>query len=255
MEIWCLWFESAAPKRKRPRPVKYDDENPAVQNSPISSTAKVVADQPAKSRPVNDESESRNVQTSKKEPQSPKKEPTGIILDDKREEITLTKPDVKLKRRGLNQSSIYLTNNSTFKEDGENQDPNLSTPPMNQAKAMKATIKSSTEKKQPIESTTPNNEVSVERLSSMKKYVFGLGSAQVSRHPDAATVVTGVVGCAGLKESVANKVSGNRSKNDSDPWWLNLPYALGPLVQKSFNSWAVTKVVEYFHLLPYAAIL
>ncbi|TQE01491.1 hypothetical protein C1H46_012854 [Malus baccata] len=143
MEIWCLWFESAAPKRKRPRPVKYDDENPAVQNRPISSTAKVVADQPAKvetacpnlekknpgspaenggssydlphsqavpasleaqresirpeinavlkSRPVNDELESRNVKTSK-EPQSPKKEPTGIRLDDKREEITLTKP-------------------------------------------------------------------------------------------------------------------------------------------------------------------
>ncbi|KAM2722095.1 hypothetical protein EV2_043074 [Malus domestica] len=91
--------------------------------------AKVVADQPAKvetssvpasleaqwesirpdsnavlkSRPVNDESESRNVKTSKEEPQSPKKEPTGIKLDDKREEITLTKPDVKLKRRGLNQ--------------------------------------------------------------------------------------------------------------------------------------------------------
>ncbi|XP_068331438.1 uncharacterized protein [Pyrus communis] len=35
---------------------------------------------------------------------------------------------------------------------------------MNQAKAMKATIKSSTEKKQPIESTTPNNVVSVERF-------------------------------------------------------------------------------------------
>ncbi|KAM1232094.1 hypothetical protein ACFX13_042690 [Malus domestica] len=115
---------------------------------------------------------------------------------------------------------------------------------MNQAKAMKATLKSSTEKKQPIESTTPNNEVSVERLSAMKKHVFGLGSAQekvvklskqlshlkslVSRHPDAVTVVTGIAGCAGLK---------------------------GPSVQKSFNSWAVTTVVEYFHLLPYAAIL
>ncbi|CAN6676468.1 unnamed protein product [Malus baccata var. baccata] len=133
-----------APKRERSRPVKYDDENPVVQNSLISSTAKVEADQPAKvetacsnlekknpgspaenggssydlphsqavpasleaqresirpesnavlkSRPVNDESESRNVKKSKEEPQSPKKEPTGIRLDDKREEITLTKP-------------------------------------------------------------------------------------------------------------------------------------------------------------------
>ncbi|KAM0962263.1 hypothetical protein ACFX2I_021409 [Malus domestica] len=201
MEIWCLWFESAAPKRKRPRPVKYDDENPAVQNSPISSTAKVVADQPAKvetasvpasleaqresirpesnavlkSRPVNDELESRNVKTSKEEPQSSKKEPTGIRLDDKREEITLTKPDVKLKRGGLNQSSIYLSNNSTFKEDGENQNPNLSTPPMNQAKAMKATIKSSTEKKQPIESTTPNNEVLPKLRSTLSARNIMLG--------------------------------------------------------------------------------
>ncbi|CAN6726235.1 unnamed protein product [Malus baccata var. baccata] len=137
-------ISAVAPKRKRPRPVKYDDENPAVQNSPISSTANVVADQPAKvetsgpnlekdpgsaaenggssydlplsqavrasleaqpesvrpesnavtkSRPVNDESESRNVKTSKEEPQSPKKEPTGLRLDDKCEEITLTKPN------------------------------------------------------------------------------------------------------------------------------------------------------------------
>ncbi|KAM0958740.1 hypothetical protein ACFX15_023407 [Malus domestica] len=183
-------MSAVAPKRKIPRPVKYDDENPAVQNNPISSTAKVVADQPAKaqresirpesnavskSRPVNDESESRNVKTSKEEPQSPKKEPTGIKLDDKREEITLTKPDVKFKRRGLNQSSIYLTNNSRFKEDGENQNPNLSTPPMNQAKAMKATLKSSTEKKQPIESTTPNNEVLPKLRSTLSARNIMLG--------------------------------------------------------------------------------
>ncbi|XP_068327983.1 protein TIME FOR COFFEE-like isoform X2 [Pyrus communis] len=142
-------MSAAAPKRKRPRPVKYEDENPAifaVQNSPISSTAKMVADQPSKvetsspkleknpgsaaenggfaydlpnsqavqaapasmeaqpeaikpesnvvsnSRPASDESESRNVRTNKVELQSPKKESTGLRLDDKREEITLTKP-------------------------------------------------------------------------------------------------------------------------------------------------------------------
>ncbi|TQD71351.1 hypothetical protein C1H46_043115 [Malus baccata] len=142
-----------ASKRKRPRPVKCEDENPsifAVQNSPVSSTAKVVADQPSKvetsspnleknpgsaaenggfaydltdsqavpaapasmeaqpeaikpesnavsnSRPPNDESESRNVRTSKVELQSPKKESTAIRLDDKREEITLTKPSLTI---------------------------------------------------------------------------------------------------------------------------------------------------------------
>ncbi|KAI5341734.1 hypothetical protein L3X38_009609 [Prunus dulcis] len=67
--------------------------------------------------------------------------------------------DVKLKRRGLTQSSIYPINNSRVQEDSENQNPNLSTPPINQAKAMKATIKSSAEKKQPIESTPQNSEV------------------------------------------------------------------------------------------------
>ncbi|KAM2604010.1 hypothetical protein TB1_041201 [Malus domestica] len=107
---------------------------------------------------------------------------------------------------------------------------------MNQAKAMKATLKSSTEKKQPIESTTPNNEVLPKLRSTLSARNIMLGpnydeeinKTVVSRHPDAVTVVTGTVGCAGLK---------------------------GPSVQKSFNSWAVTTVVEYFHLLPYAAIL
>ncbi|GLT78490.1 hypothetical protein SLA2020_500230 [Shorea laevis] len=44
-------MSAIAPKRKRPRPVKYEDENPSnfpVRNSSISSTAKVEVDQPAK---------------------------------------------------------------------------------------------------------------------------------------------------------------------------------------------------------------
>ncbi|XP_050386043.1 uncharacterized protein LOC126802453 isoform X2 [Argentina anserina] len=53
--------------------------------------------------------------------------------------------DVKLKRRGLNNSSVHPTSDSRFKEDSENQNPNLSTPPNYQAKAMKEAIKSSTE--------------------------------------------------------------------------------------------------------------
>lgn len=65
---------------------------------------------------------------------------------------------MKLKRRGLTPASVYPTNNSRFKEDSENQNPNLSTPPNYQAKAMKEAIKSSTEKKQPID-TPQNNEV------------------------------------------------------------------------------------------------
>lgn len=44
-----FWF--AAPKRKRPRPVKYDDEHPTnfpARNSSILSIAKVDVDQPAR---------------------------------------------------------------------------------------------------------------------------------------------------------------------------------------------------------------
>ncbi|XP_028960848.1 uncharacterized protein [Malus domestica] len=90
---------------------------------------------------------------------SPPKVPSPAVVPEVSPLGDKVQRDVKLKRRGLNQSSIYPTNNSRFKEEGENQNPNLSTPPMNQAKAMKATIKSSTEKKQPIESTLPNDEV------------------------------------------------------------------------------------------------
>lgn len=72
---------------------------------------------------------------------------------------------MKLKRRGLTHASVHPTNNSRFKEDSENQNPNLSTPPIYQAKAMKEAIKSSTEKKQAIDSTPQNNEV-LPRLKS-----------------------------------------------------------------------------------------
>ncbi|XP_070668763.1 uncharacterized protein [Malus domestica] len=59
--------KAAASKRKRPRPVKCEDKNPsffAVQNSPVSSTAKVVADQPSKV-----ETSSPNVKKKKKKTQ------------------------------------------------------------------------------------------------------------------------------------------------------------------------------------------
>lgn len=44
-------MSAVAPKRKRPRPVKHEDENPAslsVRSSPISSTTKAESDQPSK---------------------------------------------------------------------------------------------------------------------------------------------------------------------------------------------------------------
>ncbi|XP_057509941.1 uncharacterized protein LOC130792459 [Actinidia eriantha] len=57
--------------------------------------------------------------------------------------------DANLKRRGLVQSPLSSTKDSKcekFVEDGENQNPNFSTPPSHQYNTMKAAIKSSTEK-------------------------------------------------------------------------------------------------------------
>ncbi|XWS13619.1 hypothetical protein CRYUN_Cryun36dG0053400 [Craigia yunnanensis] len=151
-------MSAIAPKRKRPRPAKYEDETTTtappsifpVRNSSISSTTKVEIDQLAKievtspnleknsgpvaenggfsydlmnssqagpasselvqvepvkeeknnlvpdSKPLIEESESRDIGTSKKEEsQSPKKEssppPAGLRLDDERENLTVTK--------------------------------------------------------------------------------------------------------------------------------------------------------------------
>ncbi|OAY27929.1 protein TIME FOR COFFEE isoform X3 [Manihot esculenta] len=143
-------MSATAPKRKRPRPVKYEDENPSVyhvRNSSISSTIKVDIDQPPKietcspnldknsgsaaengvvphdtpssqavpvpteaqpqqeqvqvmseSNPLLDskhcvqESESKDLDVSKEEPRSPKRESSqvGLRLDD-RESVTATK--------------------------------------------------------------------------------------------------------------------------------------------------------------------
>uniref|UniRef100_A0A2N9FM82 Uncharacterized protein n=1 Tax=Fagus sylvatica TaxID=28930 RepID=A0A2N9FM82_FAGSY len=66
--------------------------------------------------------------------------------------------DAKLKRRGLTQSSTSSNSNPRFNEDSENQNPNLSTPPINHAKSMKTAIKSSTEKKIMANDMSQNNE-------------------------------------------------------------------------------------------------
>lgn len=135
---------ASAPKRKKPRPMKYEDETPPmfpVRSSPISSTkaeidqkAKIEAASPnmekalgfaaeengasvdlAKSQPAPaslenqsepmklegypapdsklpaEESESRDAAAAKEEPPSPKKESSGLQLDDDRVDKTATK--------------------------------------------------------------------------------------------------------------------------------------------------------------------
>ncbi|PON81317.1 interferon-activable protein [Trema orientale] len=74
--------------------------------------------------------------------------------------------EAKLKRRGLAHAWISPNSNSKFNEDGENQDPNLSTPSNNYAKIIKAAIKSSTEKKEAIEDPLQRNNEALPRLKS-----------------------------------------------------------------------------------------
>lgn len=69
--------------------------------------------------------------------------------------------DAKLKRRGLlTHTWVSPNSNPKFNESSENQNPNLSTPPpnYNHVKTMKAAIKCSTEKKEPIDDSSQNNE-------------------------------------------------------------------------------------------------
>ncbi|XWS35508.1 hypothetical protein CRYUN_Cryun20dG0003100 [Craigia yunnanensis] len=67
--------------------------------------------------------------------------------------------DAKLKRRGQIQSSVFSKIDPTFNEDSENLNPNLSTPPNHQAKSLKAAIKSSSEKKKPIDDISQSDEM------------------------------------------------------------------------------------------------
>lgn len=63
-----------------------------------------------------------------------------------------------MKRRGFTQSSVSSYSNSRFNEDSENQNPNSLTPPILQAKSMKAAIKSSTEKTKMADDMSQNKE-------------------------------------------------------------------------------------------------
>ncbi|XP_061338597.1 protein TIME FOR COFFEE-like [Gastrolobium bilobum] len=124
-------MSAVAPKRKRPRPLKHEDENPSifsVRSSPISTTTKAESDQPSKmetclpkldknsppenltnsqpvqssSEPIRPDSNTSSDSKSLKEesekqkevvpPQSPKKEsPVLQVVDDDREDVKVTK--------------------------------------------------------------------------------------------------------------------------------------------------------------------
>ncbi|EEF30482.1 uncharacterized protein LOC8272171 [Ricinus communis] len=66
--------------------------------------------------------------------------------------------DAKLKWRGQNQSSFTPNGRSIFSEDGENQNPNLSTLPSHQANFKKSVIKSSSEKKRAVDDISHTKE-------------------------------------------------------------------------------------------------
>ncbi|KAH7527843.1 hypothetical protein FEM48_Zijuj05G0009400 [Ziziphus jujuba var. spinosa] len=74
--------------------------------------------------------------------------------------------EAKLKRRALTHAWTSPSSNSKFNEDGENQNPNLSTPPNIVAKTIKSAIKSSTEKTEPIDGASSYNNNALPTLKS-----------------------------------------------------------------------------------------
>ncbi|KAK7271583.1 hypothetical protein RJT34_27610 [Clitoria ternatea] len=67
--------------------------------------------------------------------------------------------DVKIKRRVPALSSNSPLDDTRFNQDSENQNPNLFTPTVNPLKPMKASIKSSEEKKKPVDDTFHDHKV------------------------------------------------------------------------------------------------
>ncbi|KAK3223994.1 hypothetical protein Dsin_011019 [Dipteronia sinensis] len=74
--------------------------------------------------------------------------------------------DARLKRRGQNQSLFSSNEKSKFNEDGENQNPNSPTPNNQQAKSLKAAIKSSSEKTKLINDNSQNDDQVLPKLKS-----------------------------------------------------------------------------------------
>lgn len=73
---------------------------------------------------------------------------------------------------------------------------------------------------------------SSEGIKSRKSRALGKKKSPSKKEIQETTIKSGdnAVGSSKNKEAekepVANKVSGNQSKNDIDPWWLDLPYVL-----------------------------
>ncbi|XP_011093508.1 uncharacterized protein LOC105173465 isoform X2 [Sesamum indicum] len=87
------------------------------------------------------------------------------------------KRDATLKKRGINQpfATIKDTNYHRVVEDGENQDPNFSTPLIHKAKLGKGALKSSTEKKQIKETMTKKEQTPKLRSTLSARNLFSGG--------------------------------------------------------------------------------
>ncbi|KAL2251240.1 UNVERIFIED_CONTAM: hypothetical protein Sindi_2246300, partial [Sesamum indicum] len=85
--------------------------------------------------------------------------------------------DATLKKRGINQpfATIKDTNYHRVVEDGENQDPNFSTPLIHKAKLGKGALKSSTEKKQIKETMTKKEQTPKLRSTLSARNLFSGG--------------------------------------------------------------------------------
>ncbi|KZV47247.1 hypothetical protein F511_07670 [Dorcoceras hygrometricum] len=122
--------------------------------------------------------------------------------------------DTKLKKRGTNRTSVLLknTNNDKILEDGENQNPNLSTPPNHHAKLRKEAVKSSTEKKSRDDTAMRKaNQVPKLKSSLSARNLFSGGGDFLNKVADF---------CNELKK-LATKVRESKDSRDIDSGDLN----------------------------------
>jgi hypothetical protein len=112
--LFCF-DDFAAPKRKRPRPVKHEDENPAifsVRSSPVSSISKAESDHPSKIETSSSNSDknnqgsvpenSANLAPVQASPEPVKPESNNSVLDGK----VLMEESEKQKDVGLNKEAV-----------------------------------------------------------------------------------------------------------------------------------------------------
>ncbi|XP_073155174.1 uncharacterized protein [Henckelia pumila] len=122
--------------------------------------------------------------------------------------------DAKLKKRATNPTSVLLkeTNGGKILEDGENKNPNFSTPPNHKAKLRKEAIKSSTEKK-------PRDDTALRKADQIPKLKSTLSARNL--FSGGGDILNKVAEFCNELKKLATKVKDSKDNRDVDSGELN----------------------------------